>query len=219
MEILKGKSRERFEMFIRRTPFVVQRMFFERRHKKEQRNWIEAGMPSPPPRIIKENTIKKYKDLTGYDTLVETGTYRGDMVFAQLNNFKKIYSIELDEGLYQAATKRFKPHSHVEILQGDSGKILSQVVSKLSGPAVFWLDGHYSGGITAFGEEVTPVYEELKVIFSQKIDHAILIDDARLFNGSDGYPTFDDLAKFIKQHYPQQRIEVSDDCIQFVLKN
>jgi hypothetical protein len=92
-------------------------------------------------------------------------------------------------------------------------------MNELNEPAIFWLDGHYSGGFTAMGEKETPVYEELKIIFSNKQDHVILIDDARLFNGNDGYPTFDDLKIFIHQHYPQQLIKVSDDCIQFVLKN
>ena len=219
MSILKGKLREKFERFIRSTPYMVQKVFFEVREKREYERWLKSGRLLSPPRIIKENVVEKYKNLTGYDTLVETGTYRGDMVFAQLKKFRTIYSIELDEWLYRTATRRFRSFAHVKILQGDSGKVLSQIISEIDEPAIFWLDGHYSGGFTALGEKSTPVYEELKIIFSKKLEHAILIDDARLFNGNNGYPTFDDLKKFILQYYPEQEIQISDDCIQLILTN
>ena len=32
-------------------------------------------------------------------------------------------------------------------------------------PAIFWLDGHYSAGITAMGEQATPIFKELTHIF------------------------------------------------------
>ena len=37
----------------------------------------------------------------------------------------------------------------ISIIQGDSGKILNSITNKLKKPAIFWLDGHYSSGITA----------------------------------------------------------------------
>jgi hypothetical protein len=216
---MKEKTRERFEQLVRRCPYIVQKIFFSRRNEREYKAWIKAEKPLPPPRRIKENAIGKYKSITGYDTLVETGTYRGDMVFAQLTKFKKIYSIELDDKLYKAAASRFRSFPHVKILHGDSGKVLTHIIKELKSPAVFWLDGHYSSGITALGDKTTPIYEELQIIFSQNLNHAILIDDARLFTGSDGYPTLDDLKKYIHQFRPGQQIEVGDDCIQISLKS
>ena len=44
-----------------------------------------------------------------------------------------------------------------EILQGDSTDVLPEVVEKMDEPTLFWLDGHYSGGITASGEQETPI--------------------------------------------------------------
>ena len=212
-------TREKFERFIRTCPYFIQKMVISAIEKREYDAWVRSEKPLPPARIVKEKLIERYKDKTGYKTMVETGTYRGDMVFTHLKKFDKIYSIELDDWLYNTAVKRFKSFPHVKILHGDSGKVLTHLMNELQEPAIFWLDGHYSGGFTAMGETVTPIYEELKTIFSKKFDHVILIDDARLFNGADGYPTFDDLKKFIHHHYPQQRIEVGDDCIQFVLKH
>ena len=39
-----------------------------------------------------------------------------------------------------------------------------ELVRQLDGPALFWLDGHYSGGDTAKGELDTPVSAELESI-------------------------------------------------------
>jgi protein-L-isoaspartate O-methyltransferase len=42
------------------------------------------------------------------DTLIETGTYLGDMTYAQRKLFKQIYTIELSETLYKKAVDRLK---------------------------------------------------------------------------------------------------------------
>ena len=219
MAIINEKTREKFDVFIRKCPYPIQKVFFWVSHKRQYIRWIKEGKPFPPARKVKELMINNYRKLTGNDILVETGTFRGDMVFSQLHKFRKIYSIELDSWLCSEAKKRFKGFSHVKVIQGDSGKVLREIIKELEGPAVFWLDGHYSGGITALGEKVTPIFEELKIIFSSKLNHALLIDDARLFTGDDGYPTLDELKTFIHQYHGSEDIKISDDCIQILLNN
>jgi hypothetical protein len=50
---------------------------------------------------------------------------------------------------------------------------------------LFWLDGHFCGGVSAHGDKGTPILEELNLILSHRVkEHVILIDDARLFNGT-----------------------------------
>ena len=115
------------------------------------------------------------------------------MVEAQRNHFEKIYSIELSEKLFNRAKKRFKDYSHITILHGDSGIVLNKLIPEIDKPALFWLDGHYSGGITAKGEKECPVPEELKTILKSSLPHIILIDDARLFNGTHDYPTIEQI--------------------------
>lgn len=166
-----------------------------------------------PPHEVKQSTILKYKQRTGCKVLIETGTYMGDMVFAQLKNFDQIYSIELSHDLYERARKRFSGDSKVKLLQGDSGVRMDEIVGSLKQKAVFWLDGHYSGGITAQAEKDSPVMEELQSIVKSPYDHIILIDDARLFNGTHDYPTLEEIRDFFKFHNKKHSLKIENDVI------
>ena len=182
-------------------------------HKEQLAEWEKNGKPLPPPHIVKQMAIEEYRKKFHTEILVETGTYLGDMVEAQRDHFKKIYSIELSEKLFNKAQKRFKDHSHVKILHGDSGTVLNKLMNEVDKPALFWLDGHYSGGITAKGEKECPVPEELSTILKSSFPHLILIDDARLFNGNNDYPTIEQILEIIKSNNRQYVVEIKDDII------
>lgn len=179
-------------------------------------DWLRNDCLGLPPHVFKQNTIFEFQKKSGIDILVETGTYLGDMVEAQKKFFKKIYSIELSTRLYKMAKKRFYRDANVEIIQGDSGRMLSKIVNQLDKPAIFWLDGHYSGNITAKGDKECPVFEELDAIFNGKVkNHILLIDDARCFVGQGDYPTIDELAKYIEGKNPEYKLEIKKDIICF----
>ncbi|AWO00228.1 hypothetical protein DLD77_00160 [Chitinophaga alhagiae] len=176
-------------------------------------HWLEQGKPLPMPHIAKQKIIQAYKDRYGIQTLVETGTYLGDMIAAQLPNFARILSIELSEDLHQRAKIRFRKSPKVELYQGDSGKVLHSIVPQLKGPAIFWLDGHYSAGITAKGDLWTPIYAELDAILQQDVPHVLLIDDAQGFTGENDYPTIEELTNYIKKKAPAYQVQVEDYVI------
>lgn len=176
-------------------------------------DWEKKGKPSPPPHIVKQLTIEKFQKKFRINILVETGTFLGDMVESQKEHFKKIISIELSENLFRKAEKKFRDYSHIEIIQGDSGTILPSIISKLNEPALFWLDGHYSGGITAQGSKECPIPEELNAIFKSDLPHVILIDDARLFNGTHDYPTIDEINALIVRYNKKFLLVIDDDII------
>jgi hypothetical protein len=181
-------------------------------------DWLRNDCQGLPPHVFKQNTILEFQKKSGFDTLVETGTYLGDMVEAQKKFFKKIYSIELSIKLYGMAKTRFKKDTNVEIVQGDSGRMLSTIVAKLDKPAIFWLDGHYSAGITAKGDKDCPIFEELDAIFKGKIkNHVLLIDDARCFVGQGDYPTIEELSKFIEGTIPGYKLEIKKDILCFTV--
>jgi len=105
------------------------------------------------------------------------------------------------------------PNTH-EIINGDSGEKIQSLLTEINEPCVFWLDGHYSGGITAKAEIDTPIMAELDAIFNHKIlNHVILIDDARLFIGENDYPTINALTLYVKNKDKSKTISVENDII------
>ena len=199
---------------------IINKLFNEKKNSVNQdiiSKWIRNGKPVPPPHRVKQLVIKSERHKNDFNILIETGTYLGDMVEAQKSVFKKIYSIELGEELFINAVKRFEKDKNVKILRGDSGIVLNDLMPNINGPAIFWLDGHYSEGITAQGMKDCPILEELTAIFAvQKFNHTVLIDDARLFTGSNDYPSVKELREFIKSKIQYFTFTIEDDIIRIV---
>lgn len=176
--------------------------------------WLREGCcgAAPPPvkRMIVRSFLRKY----GLKTFVETGTYLGDTVAAIATDpHVQAISIELSPEYFKAAASRFASYPNVKLLQGDSGQLLPSVVASLSEPALFWLDGHYSGGRTGQGDLDTPISAELQTILMSPVaGHVILIDDMRCFDGKHDYPHLDELMSLIRSH-GHYRTEISADIM------
>ena len=97
-----------------------------------------------PDYEVKKNTLNGYKNKYGLNVLVETGTFMGDTVEYFKDRMKKIISIELAEDLAKRAQKRFENNQNIKIINGDSGKVLKDIVKEINEPILFWLNGHYS---------------------------------------------------------------------------
>lgn len=150
----------------------------------------------------------------GIRNFVETGTYLGDMVAAQIGNFDKIVTIELSDNLYEAALSRFIGYANVQVVHGDSARVLSDILQDLKGPILYWLDAHYSGSVTSGGEVDAPVLKELSTIAARlEPRDVILIDDARLFGWRPGYPSLSRIRNFISQHAPHYEMQIISDII------
>ena len=187
------------------------------KQKEELEKWNQEG-GFPVPHIIKQETINTYRKKHQASIFLETGTYLGDMIHIQKNHFKKLITIELSEQLYRKAKKRFRRYQHIEVYQGDSGEVLNKLVPQLNDNTLFWLDGHYSAGVTAKGEKETPVMNELRAIFKSDLDHVILIDDARCFTGENDYPSLEELELYVKKHWNNYNFTIGDDIIR-ITKN
>jgi hypothetical protein len=159
--------------------------------------WENAGRPIPPPAAYKQDVIRAYQKKFGIDYLIESGTFTGHTVDALKNDFAKIDSIEIEPRLFNDARKKFKKYPNVNIILGDTKFVLPQLISKKNEAAIYWLDGHYSWGITGMGEKITPILDELRAVLSRYQGDVILIDDARLFVGEYDYPMLDDLLVYI----------------------
>lgn len=177
-------------------------------------DWGKNGKLVPPPHEVKQNKIIQFVKKYNIEHFIETGTYKGDMLEALKREFKKLYSIELDKHLFKKALIKFHNEKHIKLLNGDSGEILPKLLKEVPKQCIFWLDGHYSGEGTAKGYIETPIIKELESIFKHnRKDHVILIDDARLFNGKNDYPTINQLKEFIKMYNEGLFINVEDDII------
>jgi len=208
--------RSLFKKFLKRTPIypLILKVKLEREKRRIINNWEKMGEPIPPPNLIKQETVKEYAYKFSTQILIERGTYLCDMVFAMKDVFSQIYSIEIDSDLYMKAKDRFANVQNIHTIKGDSSKVLPDILTSIRQLCLFWLDGHYSGGITAKGDLDTPILEELKHIFAHTIkDHVILIDDARCFIGQKDYPTIKTLREFVAKERPNWVFEVKDDII------
>lgn len=189
------------------------------RRLPEITRWIGAGCTGIAPPPVKRMVLAAYLRRFDLHQFVETGTHLGDtLAYIAFDKAVKCTSIELADSYYQLAMQRFASYTNVNLLKGDSGTVLPEFVRTSRAPALFWLDGHYSGGITARGEMDTPVSAELQAILDSPIkNHVILIDDARCFDGTNYYPHLDALLNMVREN-AAYHIEVSADIIRLTPK-
>jgi hypothetical protein len=183
----------------------------------------ERALPAPEE---KRALLDAYRRRYALTTLVETGTLFGDTVEAMRTKFARVVSVELSEELAARARERFSGIANVTILQGDSGDLLPPIAGDLDGPALFWLDGHFSGEFhsqtrghvaTARGVLQTPVVRELLAVLARPgRGHVVLIDDARLFDGTNDYPTLDAVRALVAKHDASLAVTVERDVIRIV---
>jgi len=139
----------------------------------------------------KTDLIKEYaKQFPGCKTLIETGTYFGSTPIELQNIFENIITIELDPWLYEKASKRLQQYPNILPLHGDSRVMLPKILRIVHSPILYWLDAHYSRGVTGLGSQHTPIIQELSAIrtHDQFMDSIILIDDAVSFTHDKHYP-------------------------------
>lgn len=118
---------------------------------------------------------------------IETGTDKGQAVaLALAAGAEQVVSVELNEGLAARVRERYAHDPRVTILCGDSGELLAKILAELDEPALVWLDAHAVLS-DAVPRGPAPVLQELAALAAApRRDHAILIDDIRVFR--DGAP-------------------------------
>lgn len=176
------------------------------------RSWKRGGYLNNAPQNVKESVFRNYGIPNA--AWVETGTYYGTSTKFFIKNFPHVYSIEPSLELYQLAATRFKG-LNVTFFNDVSENVLPELLPKLNGNLNFWLDGHFSAGVTFKGDKDCPVEDELNAI-EKSIDNfdrlTILIDDVRCFLPSSSaqytdYPSIDFLVDWARKLNMRWRIE------------
>ena len=174
----------------------------------------DSGFRFPLPPFVKRSILKQTLLANSLQSLVETGTHYGDTPWLFRHELQEIWSVELSPALASLAKRRFRRYPNVHIVEGDSSECLQEIIPQLSAPVLFWLDGHYSAGVTAHGSVSCPIYSELDSILQDcKQRYVILIDDARMFGADPDYPTLRDLESFVRRLVPNAEIGVEHDMI------
>lgn len=121
-------------------------------------------------------------NIQDYPILLETGTYRGATAVECAKTFKKVYTIELSQELYEWCKNEYQEIKNIEFLCGDSAQKIKDVLPYINDRYILFLDAHGSGGDTSFSEKYgrfgTPILNELEAVISNPPD-VIIIDDYR----------------------------------------
>jgi hypothetical protein len=174
----------------------------------EYARWkLRADPAASTPHLLKQRTIAEFARNFNLRILVETGTRYAHMVYVNTDVFPEIYSIELDERWAESSRRKFAGRPNIHLLQGDSGKVLPQLLPAIKEPCLFWLDAHNL-------DISSPVKQELDAIYRHPVrGHVLLIDDAQCFDGRTDFPTMEQLREKTSREYPGRVVEVKDDII------
>ena len=169
------------------------RKFLVERFQMQQ--WRARGYLENAPQLVKQNLFVKYG--VPQAQWVETGTFLGETTDFLSNSYSFVYSVEPEKELYKNAMKKFL-NQNVELFNGVSEDVMPSLLLRLKGDINFWLDGHYSAGVTFKGNKDCPVEEEL-------------IDDVRLFLPTNttysNYPSIDFLVDWARVNNFNWRVE------------
>ena len=143
-----------------------------------------------PHSYSKVRQIRALANRTNSRVLIEAGTFLGNTAMRCSLDFERVITMELDADLFQQAKSYLSSRKNVLCLEGDALKLLPSVLEQADvRDALVFLDGHFSGGVTALGELAEPACEEIAVLAEHKSKiNAVVVDDFRCFGRDKGWP-------------------------------
>jgi len=152
------------------------------------------------------------------NVVVETGTFLGDTTHFLAAKGYSVVTVEVEPRLAAWARARFDGVSNVRVIEGDSEQLMTELIAGLDRPALFYLDGHYSGGQTGKGQHETPVVKEVEAILRDAPSGSfVIIDDARCFGRLQDYPPLLDFLSSLRDKGIDDAV-VENDSIQFSIR-
>ena len=183
------------------------------RYGQVYQDWGMRQFGAPSPNHIKQQTVLRngLKDAVW----IETGTFLGDTTALMAATGNLVFTIEPEPNLYLRAVERFQGMSNVTVINELSEIAMPKLLSEKRGAVNFWLDGHYSGGITFKGPKDTPLADELREIAKSRTnmtDIVVMVDDIRCCDPrhseyQEVYPSLDFLVDWARANYFSWRIE------------
>ena len=170
--------------------------------------WLRNRFSSPAPNFVKWEVLNRWGSC---GTWVETGTYLGETTEYLSRSCDLIISVEPSQELASRAKLLFENSNNVKIVNGTSeefiGKILDGLSKESNRDINFWLDGHFSAGMTYLGNKPCPIVDELLSVGERMKEFSkvsIFVDDVRAFSVGKArdvnYPNLDFLVNWANQH-------------------
>lgn len=156
-----------------------------------------------PRNYSKFRQIKALAKRSNSRVFIEAGTYLGGTAMRCSRVFERVITMELDPDLHRRSKAYVARRANVLCLEGDASKLLPSILQRSDVRDVLvFLDGHFSGGITAHGDLAEPACEELITLaeYKDKIN-AIVIDDFRLFGRDAGWPKRSELLRTVEDYF------------------
>ncbi|MFP5456195.1 MAG: hypothetical protein ACLGHK_11940 [Alphaproteobacteria bacterium] len=178
---------------------------------RQIRDWKKRHFLGNSLQFVKEEVFAAY-GISGAPW-VETGTHMGITTEFLAKRYPFVHTIEPAAVFYEAARAKFAGQN-VNVILGTSETVFPELLPMLHGDINFWLDGHYSAGLTFKGSKECPVEDELAAISRNLANFSkvcILIDDIRCFlpdaAGYADYPSLDSLVDWARAHGFRWRVE------------
>lgn len=128
------------------------------------------------------------------NTVIETGTYKGDTSLGLSSMVPNVVTIEINDKYFHEAKENLLDRNNVTQLLGDAPDIIDRNMKSFRGPLLFFLDSHWYKN---------PLLAELQVIAKHGIKPIIIIHDMQ--NPNDPTMGYDS--------YPEQGIEYNWDYV------
>jgi len=148
---------------------------------------------SQPRRLNKSLFACQFGIEDNCKTAIETGTFLGSSSYIFSGVFENVHTIEADFMLHQTSTFWLNSlRDNIKTYHGNSGEILSTLLTSAKESCLIFLDAHWSTGITSKEYGICPLINELSSIFNSTYRHTIVIDDIRCME-MEGYPGFKEI--------------------------
>jgi hypothetical protein len=174
---------------------------------------------------VPEDVLAAVRDHTAVATAVETGTYRGESTVVLARWFERVWSCEPELGPLVGARCRIERDGladRVTLVRDDSARCMPDLLTRVTGPALFWFDAHWSPWMPVDDRPQTPVRAELDAVaaWPHAPGSVVLVDDVSVFRDErddpryrdDEWPTLDELVARLDA-IGCDRVEIVDDVL------
>ena len=176
---------------------------------------IRFGVPKAELKYLQEKLNLK--------TAIEAGTYLGGSAIELAKIFETVYTIEKSEEIFEIGKKNLMNIRNISHIKGDTREVIENLIGG-NDMVLFWIDSHWSGGLTYGKDDECPLIDELRTIFSKTYKSAaIMVDDARLFmapppypNNERNWPTLKEISSEVPEEF---EINIWEDVIYITPKS